>query len=332
MLPTDVEAWALLVVDRVRSGEPVDDDRVGLIVDWPEPAAGARLLAGHANAARMAPILWLVGVDEEKGKVGTASDRDAAGWVSQVMARFDEGPPEVVHGPLEVAAGRSATVTAFAFDASRPPYVVATSGGGGDGDVEREVPWRDADGTRSARHSDLVRMLHPLVRRPTFEVLSGSLDVSPVVEDPEIGESHATCRSQVELYVESPVGEAVVIPEHRSSAVLTVGRRDPVTMARVSLVPVAATDAGLFPVAQDTSRLDTVTAGEHQLILRGPGRVELQCEAQAPPSLRRSPAPKTAELRVEVCPIADEPPTTLALRFEDPVEEESGSWRWHLAP
>jgi hypothetical protein len=66
-----IEAWALNAIDRVRSGQPNDDARVELEAGWPDdPKKAARRIAGHANAARGTPILWMIGVDEVNVSAG----------------------------------------------------------------------------------------------------------------------------------------------------------------------------------------------------------------------------------------------------------------------
>ena len=67
MRNTDIERWALQVIDRVERQQPVEDSRVELKREWPtSPWSTARRIAGHANAARVEPILWIIGVDEER--------------------------------------------------------------------------------------------------------------------------------------------------------------------------------------------------------------------------------------------------------------------------
>lgn len=64
MRQSDIEYWALSIIDRVKSKQPIEDSRVELKASWPDPKKAARRLAGHANAARGEPILWLVGIND----------------------------------------------------------------------------------------------------------------------------------------------------------------------------------------------------------------------------------------------------------------------------
>ncbi len=66
MRPADLEAWVLQLIELLDRGARVEDARVELKADWPEPARAARRIAGHANAAHGDPILWVIGVDEHR--------------------------------------------------------------------------------------------------------------------------------------------------------------------------------------------------------------------------------------------------------------------------
>lgn len=56
-----LEAKVLEIADLVRSGQHVEDHFIELNADWPlEPNRAARRIAGHANASRGQPALWIV--------------------------------------------------------------------------------------------------------------------------------------------------------------------------------------------------------------------------------------------------------------------------------
>src|SRR5262245_28306219 len=95
MTPTQIEQWALSVVERVEKQHTVEDVRVELKTDWPNDANKvARRLAGHANAARGEPVLWLIGVDEENGVTG-ASASNLSDWFAMVQSEFDGVAPRL---------------------------------------------------------------------------------------------------------------------------------------------------------------------------------------------------------------------------------------------
>ena len=67
MKAIEIEYWALRILERVEKHQPIEDTWVELKAEWPvETAKTARQLAGHANAARGEPVLWLIGVDEKR--------------------------------------------------------------------------------------------------------------------------------------------------------------------------------------------------------------------------------------------------------------------------
>ena len=53
-------------------------------------AGAARRIAAHANAARLEPILWILGVDEKAAVVKGASAIDPAEWYARVTAEFSD--------------------------------------------------------------------------------------------------------------------------------------------------------------------------------------------------------------------------------------------------
>lgn len=85
MRNSEIERWSLDVIRRVEGQQPVEDSRVELKRAWPSDyPKTARRIAGHANAARGEPILWLIGVDETAGVLG-ADYAEFSGWFSQVI-------------------------------------------------------------------------------------------------------------------------------------------------------------------------------------------------------------------------------------------------------
>lgn len=210
-----IEAWALDVVDRVTARQPVEDDRVELKRDWPDdPGRAARRIAGHLNAGRGASVLWIVGVDEQSGAVPGADLVDSSSWWTQVSGRFDEIAPEAVF--LNVPTG-TATVVAILFSTDRPPLVTKNPSGGS---VQLEVPWREGTSTRSARRSDLMRILVPATRLPAVEVRAATVWLHPLRGEGETGHMTFPLNFAFDAYLEPATPELIVLPTHRTSAVL----------------------------------------------------------------------------------------------------------------
>ncbi|HLX69846.1 MAG TPA: hypothetical protein VKV04_09495, partial [Verrucomicrobiae bacterium] len=120
MKPNEIEAWALRVLEKVENHSPIEDSLVELKADWLDAPKAARRIAGHANAARGESILWLIGVDEEKGVVG-ANRQELSSWFSTVQSHFDGITPDLQ--TINVAY-KEKTVAALCFNTSRAPFVV----------------------------------------------------------------------------------------------------------------------------------------------------------------------------------------------------------------
>jgi hypothetical protein len=204
----EIESWALDIVDRVRKQQPIEDDRVELKAEWPEATKAARRLAGHANAARGAPILWVVGVDEAAGAVPGINFSDVAAWYSAVSSQFDELAPQPV--TLNVPA-EGVTVAALYFETDRAPFVVKNPTGG---TIQREVPWREATGIKSATRSQLLRMLVPQYHVPDAEVIAAYLDA--LFRKSETGEPMARWDLGIAIYIGQPRNQQLTIPGFRT--------------------------------------------------------------------------------------------------------------------
>lgn len=169
MRPSEIEAWAQKVMDRVVRGAPTEDARVELKRDWIDDHAMARRIAGHANAARSDRILWLIGVDERGRTVPGATARDAAAWYKTLTSSFDGIAPNLI----DVVVHRDdRTVVALLFETDRPPYVVKNPAFGVTQGVviSREVPWREGTSVRTARREDMFRILVPQATLPECEL------------------------------------------------------------------------------------------------------------------------------------------------------------------
>ncbi|CAN5581097.1 hypothetical protein BH24ACT22_BH24ACT22_14250 [soil metagenome] len=200
------------VIERVKSGQPIEDARVELKAEWPEAEKAPRRIAGHANAARGASILWLIGVDEKKSLVGARAN-ELATWFPKVKSHFDGLAPELVDLNVPVDGK---TVVALHFETERAPFVVknATFGQRGGGSVELEVPWRDGTSVRSARRSEMARMLSPLASSPEVEVLAAFLKTSP--KQTSEGQ-RMSWQLGCLLYLTTQPGIHTIVPDHRYS-------------------------------------------------------------------------------------------------------------------
>jgi hypothetical protein len=263
----EIEAWALRVIDQVRAKEPNEDSRVELKADWPvDTSKAARRIGGHANAAGGDPILWLIGVDQALGVRG-ASDNDMADWLAKVRAEFDGLMPPLSSDLIIPLEGK--TVVALLFETDRVPFIVRNPvfGQPQGGPVQREVPWREGTGVRSATRDELLRLLVPLARLPTVEILGAALRVTDLhgLRPAAIGWS-----LDLYLYLMPADERRVIIASHACELfALQEGGSEQITFGPVTF------GCG--------SALNTATRTE--LILTSPGLVTLTASCQTPPPL-----------------------------------------------
>lgn len=168
--PQEIEYRVRQLVEAVGEGQPIEDDLVEAKSEWlDDHYRAARRIAGHANAARGEPILWVIGLDEKRGVIG-AEAKDFAEWWPQVQKWFDEGiapEPTCLNVPTD-----SGVLVALLMDTARSPFVVKSPAGG---PASREVPWRKATALQSATRGQLIDMLVPISRRPQIRVTGGRL-------------------------------------------------------------------------------------------------------------------------------------------------------------
>ncbi len=272
MRKADIENWVLRVVEQVKAGKPFEDSRVEIKSEWIQKEKAGRRLAAHANAAHGESILWIVGIDQDKGVVG-ASYQETADWLSGVASQFDEIVPAVTDINV-VIDGK--TVVALLFETDRSPYVVrnpafGTSQGG---PIEWEVPFREASSTRTARRSDLLRILAPLQMLPEMEFLTADLSVREQKEDKKGLPLH--WYFSMHLYCIPNSTEMLVIPFHRCQArVRFPGTKCRFPLGFVQIEPPTtysirsgASQITRHSLTAESTRSETVITGPSKLILR----------------------------------------------------------------
>jgi hypothetical protein len=281
MRPEQIEAWVLKILDQVTAGRRNEDTRVELKAQWPDPRKAARRIAAHANASGTDTVLWIVGLDEQRGVVVPVTPTDLANWLPQCEAEFDGLAPSLTDVVVPTPAGQ---LVGLLFDATRRPYVVRNPAYGiepGDG-VSLEVPWRSGTSARSARRDELLRLLVPLQNLPTVEVMSGDgwverrpgekqdgfhADVDHPLERLE----HMAWVVRLTLYVTPRSSERVVFPFHLSSVKWRQGNDAELQAAKVRL---SAPYFHMSTAVVHDSRTIVSTSGE--ALVDGPGKLELE--------------------------------------------------------
>jgi hypothetical protein len=257
MRDTDLEDWARSVVKRIRSGFRIEDDRVEVKREWPEPQEAARKVAGHCNAAGAEYVLWVIGIDEKKGTLHS-SKVEPANWFAGFRSCFEGVSPEykLVHVPLD-----EGQVTAISFATEHAPFIVKHKGG------ILEVPWREATAIRSARREELLRLLSKITVRPEVDLLSGSLLVEWRETD---GKPSPQWTLGLDVYLKPASRSPAVIPFHDCTGTLTVEGIGEVVDGRVS----AWRNEGLASRAVEPTA-SNVRVTHSDIVIEGPGYVGL---------------------------------------------------------
>lgn len=273
-----IESWALRVIDCVKKSLPNEDFLVELKREWIEPEKAARRIAGHGNSARGENILWLIGVDEEKGVIG-ASDNDLASWYPAVESCFNEIAPRMISLNIPIDG---TTVVALLFETDRAPYVIKNSAYGktGGGSTEFEVPWREGTGLRTARRSDLIRLIAPLELLPEIEILDISLTARIGGESSSTGNHYPDQLSlTTELYIVPKNRQRVVIPFHRCQVEFEISGIPILKADWIRLNPASGDRRGL---GNDKPGSLTIQSTGHEIIIDDPGKVSLEALSARP--------------------------------------------------
>lgn len=279
----------LQVVEIVLSGAKVEDARVELKTIWPtDHARAARQIAGLANASGGSDVIWVVGVDEDAHEVRTPQPVELQNWWGAVRRRFAEVAPEMPS--LVVPVSPQQSVTALKFDTSRTPYLVTTDGLRG---VDREVPWREGNATRSAHRHEVLRTVVEAARIPHIEPVGAWIEFSEVAEhpdgwvaaegDPDGVVQRIRVQGVLRAFVEAT--DAVVLPEHKWSCELWLG--DAMTAMKMSAagpeVTVGSSRVGTS-ITEPRGVIEYVSrSGLH---VRGPDSIRLSVRAYLDPADR----------------------------------------------
>lgn len=178
MKAIDQEAWVHRIIEQVKASHNVEDDYVELKSDWMtgDSFKIARRLAAHANAARGQDILWIFGIDEDS-KICGVDKQEYSNWWNSVASHFDGISPT----PYYICSVyEKVNVASVGFSTLRRPFVVKNPEYGKTKGVvaQREVPWREGTGTRSATRNDLIALMQPVYKLPKVEILKASLLVN----------------------------------------------------------------------------------------------------------------------------------------------------------
>ena len=256
----ELETKVLAIIERAQKGQPIEDSHIELKSEWVEPAKAARKIAGHANAARGMPILWLIGVGDN-GEVIGADHNELSTWYAGVKSRFDELGPKLSMDVNVPVQGR--TVSALLFETDRAPYVVKNPNGG---QVTLEVPWREATAIRSAKRADLLRILSRNQQEPDLEVVNCRFEFPQLILD---ADSEGAGSLRLDIYIIPRGDEPIVIPFHRCEGFLkNVGSGQMYSFTNLFF------SRSLYNVCDGmeiSNKFCNLAISQHDIILHGPG-------------------------------------------------------------
>ena len=341
MKPSDIEAWTLEVCDRVKRGQRIEDMRVEAKSAWIEAAKAARRLAGHANAAGGEPILWVIGLDENRGVV-TLDCTDLASWWEGVRSQFCDMSPALKDVIVPV---HEQVVVALLFDTDRAPFVTKNPSIGkpNGGPVETEVPWREGTQVRSARREDLLRILLPQRLAPLCEPrvceVRGHFDSwvgCPVFR--------YTIHAELYLVPRGTPDPPLVLPNHKASLTLLSSSREQAVVVVSPTLSAKGRLKGGFrgPGVVEVIESATVAVGPTEVVAAGPGMIVVDGNAfERATENYVPPEPLTLSITLEAAeggrPLNLHVDLPTGKKSEDTTQPNAKSkpswyWRWEAGP
>lgn len=332
MTKQEIEFRVHNIIERVLKKQPVEDDTVELKSEWIEPAQAARRLAAHANCARGIPILWIIGLDETRGLIG-ADMNEVSNWYNAIKSRFDEEICPNLDIYINVPYsdfGKTVTVVALLFETDRVPYVIKNDAGG---KITREVPWREANSTDSAKRSDLIKILVPLQRNPIFEILGGSIVLTTLKPS-----NKKQFKLHLDLYITPRTNDLLVIPNHRCKANLllpSTQTKTKISFDHIRLHAPIGFDFNSGRMGMDITNMKivekslTIQSTPNEIVVRGPGTMILETEAEVE-DIQDIDNINTIEAKVSIKHDAEsETPVTLIPIFNRTETKDTGEdARW----
>lgn len=223
-------------------------------------------------------------------------------WWKSITSEFDGTTPELTH--LNVRFDEQ-TVVALLFETERRPFVVRNPlhGKPGGGPISLEVPWREVSSTRTARRIDLLKMLAPLSKKPSFEALDGRLVIA---EKAGPSSYKASGGLWLDIYVVPADSNQLVIPLHKCEVRLQFGGVDKYYVLN-----------GLHfkgsKVTADVSH--TITYTRSELTVDGPGRFAVSAQQPHFENTAEELRCKQLTLYVRLCKAGESEPFSIPVAF-----------------
>lgn len=217
------------------------------------------------------------------------------------------------------------TVVALLIDTERAPFVVKNSAGG---HIDHEVPWREGTATRSARRSDLVRLLAPVVHLPAAEVRTST--VTLVERISEQGAEQHLWEVATVLYIVPGSPETIVVPDHycrASIAAPAIGLR--IELGSAYLGAPGEPGGVALHRREVTPRLFSAARGHAQIIIEGPGIVYFRASTRTP-AQPDHPTAHRVELQLEFRSAGSERPVVVEIALDRGDTHGGELTRWEV--
>jgi len=338
MRAQELELWVREVVDAVIAGQPVEDSRVEIKSRWIDADKAAPRLAGHANASRGEPMLWVIGVDERNQKVTGVDPTEFDHWFKQVQSRFDGEAPQLMRH-VNVRIGAETVMGLYLETEQYAPFLVKNPAGGY---PEFTMPWRYGTSIRAARREDVLRVLLPIVKLSDIKLQAALLTMALTRDNDG---AHQQWSFEGFLYITPADRERVVIPHRDCSVTMSVeGYQGGAISMYTTFWPVTAEQHSQvvsqplnlwgnyeikFTPPKPRPSL-TVRCSDTELLVEGPGSARIVGNMTI---FKPEPVPNDEKARVVVSvkPVGSERHTVIE-RFLHPAPAKEGEsirrWVW----
>jgi hypothetical protein len=298
---TILENQAHLLIESVLAGNRSEDDHWEIKRQWPSPDTCYRSLAAQANAARGEPIKWLIGLDEKNKSFTDVGESELANWYPQLVKHFEDGvAPQLMCSRRVNHDSKHLFAAQFATDEA--PYVTRIP----DGD-RYEVPWRQGNGTRSAKRRELLQILLPTTSIPIHEPILASLGAIPK------GDKHIWTLTAV-VYVAAR--EPCTIPRHRIR--IGVENLDTAETREVRR-------CDFYRAGHSQNHESFLLIQHEQLYFSGPAQLIISSTWNSSLS---DPFPERFDVRIELPVLAAEASMIVKLRFPGPYQRTTNGFAW----
>lgn len=322
MRPNDIENWGLHIIERVESKQLVEDSRVELKAEWPtDHSKAARQIAGHANSARGEPILWLIGVDEIRGVTG-ANYEEISNWKQSVEAEFDGLAPTLSHLNIPY---QNKTVVALLWQTEGMPFLVKNPlyGKPAGGPISLEVPWREGGSTRTANRTDILKLLYPVTKAPSFEVIRGEFNISKGQQD---GYGQILCEGglSLDVYIVPGSTSRLVIPCHKCEAKFTFVESALILSLRIMF----DTSFSAYPSKHSAPHTSPINCTAAEIIVDGPGMARISTFNPSISPEQYHLVKGNLELQVKMLPVGFDVPILIVATFNQVETPKGAIGRW----